>query len=734
MSAQSKSWESVILPILGVIGSVIIMMLARFFLLFIVRPFFAFFKELSTNISWQNILNLTKITGIWWLDIIIAIVPFIVINVTIRAVFEGIEDHPGIIGLLFQIFWYIVLASFWCLGAGAAPLCYVIGIAAVDLLICPFVIVLCFLNTILDYGNLISNLSSGISQSIYIDVFTDTSIKFTKNVAYVNDFTDWMRQDGVTINNFLDYWWYSLRASVLGFRFDGFWQWLIAFPVNIIASITYFVLSFRFTLINGLREEIHRRGISQTTNPVVFALAFLMSAILSFIGFWWITAGSQVKLAVSPSYVESVQPAINQKNQSQSLSLGERSLIPGNANTQKQAGIAAFAKGDFATAFNQLQLYIKANRNDPEALIYLNNASIGNNKSHTIAVAAPIGQSGQSIDTANEIMRGVAQAQDEVNKAGGIKNIPLKVMIANDRNDSKLAAEVADALAKKVSVLGVVGHFNSGATIAAGQVYKKNQLVAISPTSTSVKISELGNYIFRTVPSDKLAGEALANYTTTQLRLQRIAVFFNSASNYSTSLKNELTAALNQNGGKVTAQFDFASATFKPNDSVKQAISQGAEVIVLLPDTASLNEALQVARVNQNQLPLLGGDSPYQIKTLEIGKQDVEGMVLAVPWHREAEPQAEFTKNADRLWGGDVNWRTAMAYDATKALIAALQQNPTRSGVQKALSATNFSVQGASGVVKFLPTGDRNAPIQLVKIIRDENSRSGTGYDFVPLQ
>jgi branched-chain amino acid transport system substrate-binding protein len=732
MSAQSKSWESVIIPILGVIGSVIIMLLARLFLLFIVRPFFAFLKEFSTNFSWENILNITRITGIGWLDFIIAIVAFIVI-VIIGLAFQAMDNEAGISGLPFQIFWYIVLASFFCLGAGAAPLCYVIGIAAVDLLICPFVIVLCFLNTILDYGNLISTLASGINQSIYIDIFTDTSIKQIKNVAYINDFTDWMRQDGVTINNFLDYWWYSLRASVLGFRFEGFWQWLIAFPVNIIASITYFVLSFRFTF-EGLREEINRRGISQTTNPVVFPLAFLMSAILAFIGFWWITAGSQVKLSVSPPSVGRVQPAINQKILSQSLSLGERSLIPGNPNTQKQAGMAAFAKGDFATAVNQLQLYIKANRNDPEALIYLNNARIGNSKSHTIAVAAPIGQGGQSIDTANEIMRGVAQVQDEVNQAGDIKNIPLKVMIANEGNDSKVAAEVAGALAKNSSVLGVVGHFNSDSTIAAGKVYQKNQLLAISPTSTSVKISELGNYIFRTVPSDKLAGQALANYTTNQLRLQRVAVFFNSASNYSTSLTNELTAALNQNGGKVTAQFDFASANFKPNDSVKQAISQGTEVIVLLPDAASLDRALQVARVNQNQLPLLGGDSPYQIKTLEIGKQDVEGMVLAVPWHREANPQAEFTQNADRLWGADVNWRTAMAYDATKALIAALQQDPTRSGVQKAISSPNFSAKGASGLVTFLPTGDRNAPIQLVKIIRDENSRSGTGYDFVPVQ
>lgn len=416
------------------------------------------------------------------------------------------------------------------------------------------------------------------------------------------------------------------------------------------------------------------------------------------------------------------------------MSLGDKILVEDKNNDRKTAGIKAFAKRDFSSAVNELQLYMTENRNDPEALIYLNNARIGNNKSHTIAVAAPIGQSGQSIDTANEIMRGVAQAQDEVNKASGIKGIPLKVMIANDRNDSKIAAEVADILVKNVSVLGVVGHFNSDATIEAGEVYQKNQLLAISPTSTAVKISGFGNYIFRTVPSDKLAGQALANYTTAQLGLKRIAVFFNSASSYSKSLKNELTDALNQKGAKVTAEFDFASSTFKANDNVKQAISQGAEVITLLSDAESLDKALQVAGVNQNQLPLLGGDSPYQIKTLEIGKQDVEGMVLAVPWHRKADSGAEFTKNADRLWGADVNWRTAMAYDATKALIAGLQQNPTRSGVQKAFSSPNFSVKGASGIVNFLQTGDRNAPIQLVKIIRDDNSRSGTGYDFVPLQ
>lgn len=436
------------------------------------------------------------------------------------------------------------------------------------------------------------------------------------------------------------------------------------------------------------------------------------------------------KSLLQPPIVQA--PLVQSQSQSKQerISSGEKVLIINKEVFNKQSGIVAYAKGDFTTAVNALYTSREINRNDPETLIYLNNARIGNRISHSIAVAAPIGQ---STDIANEILRGVAQAQDETNQGGGIKGIPLKALIANDNNNPQVASEVADAVVKNSSVLGVVGHFGSDATLQAAKVYQKGQLVVISPTSTSIKLSGFGNYVFRTVANDKLAGESLAKYMTTQ-GWQKAAIFFNSDSDYSKSLTQELATAIQNKQGKVVTKFDLASSTFKPKDNLEEAINLGAEVIALFPSSKYRDQALKVARVTPSRLRLLGGDSLYQKDTLEQGKDNVLDMVVAVSWHGEANYQAEFTKNADRLWGADVNWRTAMAYDATKALIAALQQNPTRSGVQKALSATNFSVQGASGVVKFLPTGDRNAPIQLVKIIRDENSRSGTGYDFVPLQ
>lgn len=74
------------------------------------------------------------------------------------------------------------------------------------------------------------------------------------------------------------------------------------------------------------------------------------------------------------------------------------------------------------------------NRNDPEARIFLNNARIGKQKSYTIATSVPIGT---DPNESLEILRGVAQAQNEINASGGIKGVPLKVAIALRRRQSR---------------------------------------------------------------------------------------------------------------------------------------------------------------------------------------------------------------------------------------------------------------------------------------------------------
>jgi branched-chain amino acid transport system substrate-binding protein len=47
------------------------------------------------------------------------------------------------------------------------------------------------------------------------------------------------------------------------------------------------------------------------------------------------------------------------------------------------------------------------------------------------------------------------------------------------------------------------------------------------------------------------------------------------------------------------------------------------------------------------------------------------------------------------------------------------------------LTAEDFTANGAAGEIKFLPSGDRNRSVQLVRI--QPGNRTSFGFEFVPL-
>ena len=464
--------------------------------------------------------------------------------------------------------------------------------------------------------------------------------------------------------------------------------------------------------------------MSQKNETVTLLLALVITLVFFGAGGWWLYNRFQGKN--NPTNL----PELGQKSVSAQarFSQGENLLIVEGASFDKQAAIQALGKGDFQQAVYLLEKSLRANQNDPEALIYLNNARIGEAKSYTIAVSVPIGS---NVNTALEVLRGVAQSQNQINQTGGINGTPLKVLIADDADNPEIAAQIAQKLAADNSILGVVGHTSSDTSLAAAAIYQKAGLVMISPISTSVKLSNFGDYIFRSVPSDFVAARALAESSLQKIPNVKAVVFFNSQSNYSQSLKSEFTTALGLGGGQVVSEFDLSSLTFTPSKSLQQAQQEGANLIALLGDSGTLDKALQVVQINGQKLPIVAGDDVYSPKTLDVGGKNALGMIVAVAWHLGANPNSPFVNNSRQLWQGDVNWRTATAYDATQALIAGIKAESSREGVQQALRSSNFSVPGATNPVRFLPSGDRNQSVQLVVV--KPGSRSSFGVDFVPI-
>ncbi|MGB3297767.1 MAG: ABC transporter substrate-binding protein, partial [Phormidesmis sp.] len=398
-------------------------------------------------------------------------------------------------------------------------------------------------------------------------------------------------------------------------------------------------------------------------------------------------------------------------------------------STAKQNGLDALAKKDYATAQAEFEASLKADRNDPESLIYLNNAKIGDSSAYSMAVSVP---AGNAVNPALEILRGVAQAQTDINEAGGISGTPLKVLIFNDDGDPSVAAKVAAELVADSAVLGVVGHYTSDTTLGAASVYEAGKLPMISPTSTAVKIAEAGDYIFRTVPSDRLASATIARYTLNSLNKTKAVVFYNGNSTYSLSVKSEFTQELLSGGGEVVASFDSTESGFNAGQALQQAKDAGAEVIMLDLTTDTVETSFDIINANDQELPLIGNDDLYDPRILKESGAKAKGLTVAVPWHILSHLQSPFVAESRRLWGGDVSWRTVMAYDATEAFAAAIAQDPTREGVEAALSASGFSAQGATNTVSFFPSGDRNQPSQLVTIV--PGKAAGADYTYEPVQ
>lgn len=486
------------------------------------------------------------------------------------------------------------------------------------------------------------------------------------------------------------------------------------------------------------------RETTPVTGGQINHLIWLVPTIVAVVAVGAILSGQ--RNPENPGLPPSQDPAsvLSESALAANISFGEKVLIAkeiiGEPNpafeATKQRGVQAIANGNYEGAVDFLESALGLYQNAPETLIYLNNARIGANKAHILAVIAPVSA---DLDAASAILRGAAQAQEQINQQGGINGVPLKIAIVDDGETSETATQLAASLAENSEILGVVGHVSSQTTLATRAIYDAQGLPSISPTSTSVDLSDTaaGNtegYGFRVVPTDEITARALADYMTETLGQSQVAIFYEQGDAYSESLSKEFALSIANAGGDVVDELEINEAGFRAEDGVEQALAAGAEVLMLAPSSQSqsVDQALKVVQANDRQVPLLGGDALY-IPTLLEMEAMASGMVVAVFWDIDADQGSDFPDSSRSLWGAEVNWITALTYDATQAFIEAMKMstNVNRRSIQEALASDEFRFEGATGNVRFRQNGDRQGRAQLVEVLPDE--RSSYGYDFVPV-
>src|SRR5215213_12016841 len=121
-----------------------------------------------------------------------------------------------------------------------------------------------------------------------------------------------------------------------------------------------------------------------------------------------------------------------------------------------------------------------------------------------VGVAGPI--TGPNAAFGAQLQKGAEQAVADINAAGGINGEQIKIELGDDVSDPKQGISVANKFAAD-GVKFVIGHFNSGVTMPASEVYQENGMIDITPAATNPRITERSMWnIFRTCGRDDQQG------------------------------------------------------------------------------------------------------------------------------------------------------------------------------------------------------------------------------------
>lgn len=291
-----------------------------------------------------------------------------------------------------------------------------------------------------------------------------------------------------------------------------------------------------------------------------------------------------------------------------------------------------------------------------------------------IGVAQPL--SGGIATLGQDLLNGVTLAVKELNADGfnvDGKRVLLEIVSVDDKSDPATGQQVAQKLVDS-GVVAVIGHLNSGVSIAAAPVYAAKHIAQIA-ISTNPKYTELGfETTLRIVGNDNQQAAAVASFAMEQLKGQRFAALDDGTA-YGKELNSgavkrledgKRNVLINQSLDGTTVAFDELAAAVK-NSKIDVIISTLNDFQVL-----ALIKAL--VKVDYTAVRVLGGDT---LKTTTMEKAEgIEGIYATSPIldAKEFTGGTRFLERFVAAFGAPPVYGAHYTYDAMYVLSSAIKK------------------------------------------------------------
>ncbi|WP_188260315.1 ABC transporter substrate-binding protein [Azospirillum tabaci] len=333
----------------------------------------------------------------------------------------------------------------------------------------------------------------------------------------------------------------------------------------------------------------------------------------------------------------------------------------------------------------------------------------------TVKIGYQLPLTGETAQYGQDFRKAAEIALTEFNAAG--KPFKAEIVFEDSRSDAKEGTNIARKFVDDKEIVGVLGDFTSGVSMASAQVYKDAGMPQLSQTASHPDYTKISKYQFRNIATQAQEGPYNAKWMLSK-GYKNIAVIAEQT-DWGQSVVSGFTDGVKANGGTVVfSEFfnrglkDYRSLISKLERAKPDAIYTG----FFYEDGAQFLRQVQQLGI---KTPVYSTSAAYSPKLIELAGEAAEGVHLTsnfLPTDPAPHIQHFVTEWKAASNGAVPGQFPAQAYDAVRIMLAAVEKaypNPTREKVRDALAQTK-DFPGVTGKTSF--SADREAEKELVKV------------------
>ncbi len=325
-----------------------------------------------------------------------------------------------------------------------------------------------------------------------------------------------------------------------------------------------------------------------------------------------------------------------------------------------------------------------------------------------VGVAGPI--TGPNAAFGAQLQKGAEAAAADINAAGGINGDMIKIVIGDDKSDPKEGVSVANKFVGD-GVKWVVGHFNSGVTIPASEVYAENGIVFVTPSATNPTVTERGLWnAHRTCGRDDQQGTVAGGYIAANFKDAKVAVIHDKTP-YGQGLA-EFTKASMNGAGVTEAMFEGINVGDKDFSALIAKMKE-AGVSVVYFGGLHTEAGLMMRQLADQGLTakFMSGDGIVSNELASIAGDAVAGTLMTFAPDPRNQPDAKALVEKFRAAGFEPEAYTLYSYAALQVMASAA--TAAKSNDSQAVAAAikaNGPHKTAIGELSYDAKGDITRP------------------------